>query len=239
MVTKNPETPKESELTEFMDAEATLKAEISDPGLDEVMYNVRINAKAPDNREIATMEKYDIASEWVTNLAKLVTKHYELINSIWTLEEWNNLQKQPEYIATMQATLNILNQPCRITGTYDSETQESLENFVKERTGKSTVLNSEWYLSRSNKLVLVNALIHPNDIEKAKKRTTTNFSSLEYDLKTWLKNTNWNLKEWEIKLWGVAYNNPGLKRNYPYRYPTWTHNRLRTMLPEDEEDMDE
>ncbi|MBR4633702.1 hypothetical protein IKO50_01755 [bacterium] len=95
----------------------------------------------------------------------------------------------------MQATLNILNQPCKITGTYDSETKQSLENFVKERTGKSSVLNSEGYLSRSNKLVLVNALLHPNDIEKGKNRTTTNFSSLELDLRTWLNNTNRNLEE--------------------------------------------
>jgi hypothetical protein len=67
--------------------------------------------------------------------------------------------------------------------------------------------------------------LHPNDAEKAKNRTTTNFSSLEPDLKTWLKNTNWNLEEWQINLWDIAYNNPGhlRKRNYPYRYPVWTH----------------
>ena len=216
-----------------MDAEAALKAEIAgnpDPSLSEIIDDVSINAKRPNDREIAIMEKYDIASDWVVNFANLVRKHYELLNSIWTLEEWKNLQKQPEYIATMQATLNILNQPCKITWEYDNETQESLKNFVKARTGKSTVLENEWdllplkkYLSRSNKLVLVNALIHPNDTDKAKKRTTTDFSSLEYDLRTRLKNTNWNLEEWEIKLWGIAYKNPGLKGNYPYRYPAWTH----------------
>jgi len=230
MVTKNPETPKESELKDFMSEEAALKAEISrnaaDPGLNEVEWmNALINAKRPDDNEITTMEKHEIASDWVVNMANLVRKHYELINSVWTLEERNNLQKQPEYIATMQATLNILNQPCKITGTYDNETKQSLENFVKERTGKSSVLNSEGYLSRSNKLVLVNALLHPNDIEKGKNRTTTNFSSLELDLRTWLNNTNRNLEEWQINLWDIAYNNPGhlRKRNYPYRYPAWTH----------------
>jgi hypothetical protein len=40
MVTKNPESPKESELKDFMNEEAALKAEISrnaaDPGLNEV-----------------------------------------------------------------------------------------------------------------------------------------------------------------------------------------------------------
>jgi hypothetical protein len=68
MARKNPETPKESELTDFMNEEAALKAEISrnaaDPGLNEVLgMDAVINAKAPDDAEITTMEKHEIASD--------------------------------------------------------------------------------------------------------------------------------------------------------------------------------
>ena len=238
MVTKNLETPKESELNDFMNEEATLKAEISknaDPSIDEIegIKKPEINAKELAIDEIETMEKYEIAKEWVCNLAKLVKKHYELINSAWTLEAREKMQSQPDYIATMQATLNIMNQSCKITWTYDEKTKESLAEFVKERWGNEPILDAHWHLSRSNRLVLVNALLHPNDITKANRRDTRNFSSLEPDLQTWLKNTNWQLEKWKIEIWIIAYNNPGRKKNYPYRYPTWTHRELRNKLPED------
>jgi hypothetical protein len=43
--------------------------------------------------------------------------------------------------------------------------------------------------------VLVNALIHPVNIEKARTKDYTNFSSLEFDLKNRLNNTYWNYED--------------------------------------------
>ncbi len=189
-------------------------------GLDDI--RAKVKAKQANRAEVEVLKNFWIAEGWKVDLSNLVKKHFEMNNSVSTSTEWKELRKKPEYIATIQATLNIMNRPCKITGTYDAETRITLRKFVKERSGKSKVLDDDWYLSAIHKDVLVNALIHPVNIEKARTKDYTNFSSLEFDLKNRLNNTYWNYEDWEIRIPNKRYYMPGTSGNFPYRYPEWT-----------------